>query len=159
MECGEAGKGGETGGGSRGSGGGGGERAGASSDSEDSEEDDGLHGYTVLVQEMTCNIPGCAPIETVVAMLKRGANRNGKILKPIAEVTEEDVAELLVEMIGDPEATARAADGGDDKAGSSATNVQKNRDDQAHPFLCPCCNPEVTKFDKMLMFGPGLDHI
>ena len=74
-----------------------------------SDSDDGLHGYTVLVQEMTCNIPGCAPIETVVAMLKRGANRNGKILKPIAEVTEEDVAQLLVEMIGDPTGAAAAA--------------------------------------------------
>jgi hypothetical protein len=135
------------------------------SDSDsDSDSDDGLHGYTVLVQEMTCNIPGCAPIETVVAMLKRGANRNGKILKPIAEVTEEDVAQLLVEMIGDPTGAAAATDGGGGGGGNSAAassvlNTQEKRDDQAHPFLCPCCNPEVTKFDKMLMFGPGLDHI
>lgn len=134
-----------------------------SNSDSDSDSDDGLHGYTVLVQEMTCNIPGCAPIETVVAMLKRGANRNGKILKPIAEVTEEDVAQLLVEMIGSPMAGA-AADGGGGGGGNSAAessvlSTQEKRDDQAHPFLCPCCNPEVTKFDKMLMFGPGLDHI
>ena len=35
-----------------------------------------------------------------MAMLKRGANRNGKILKPVAEVTEEDVAALLADLIG-----------------------------------------------------------
>ena len=144
-------------------------------DDDDDDDDDGLHGYTVLVQEMTCNIPGCAPIETVVAMLKRGANRNGKIFKPIAEVTEGDVDALMLELFGDPNSVETAMSAADSTSGESktdgaaaATNTTvaaatkkktKKRDDAGHPFLCPCCNPDVTRFDKMIMFGPGLDHI
>ncbi len=142
-------------------------------DDDDSDDDDGLHGYTVLVQEMTCNIPGCAPIETVVAMLKRSANRNGKIFKPIAEVAEGDVDTLMLELFGDPNAVEASAaadsvsgerktDGAAAAANTTTTTKpkkKKKRDDAGHPFLCPCCNPDVTRFDKMLVFGPGLDHI
>ena len=137
-------------------------------DSSD-DEDDGLHGYTVLVQEMTCNIPGCAPIETVVALLKRGANHNGKIFKPIAEVTKEEANELLDQMLrgetftdgGDASTTSSTSGGGsgEKKSTSQKKSQLMQTDNDPHPFLCPCCNPEVTKFDKMLMFGPGLDHI
>ena len=138
----------------------------AKADSSD-DEDNGLHGYTVLVQEMACNIPGCAPIETVVALLKRGANHNGKIFKPIAEVTKEEANELLDQMLrgetftdgGDASTTSSTSGGGEKKATTQKKSQLMQTDNDPHPFLCPCCNPEVTKFDKMLMFGPGLDHI
>ena len=137
--------------------------------SDSDSDDDGLHGYTVLVQEMTCTIPGCAPIETVVALLKRGANHNGKIFKPIAEVTAEEAKELLDQMLRgeifqDGGASsgkgkeAELADKGEEKTTTKKSQLMQT-DNDPHPFLCPCCNPEVTKFDKMLMFGPGLDHI
>ena len=138
----------------------------------DLDSDDGLFGYTVLVQEMTCTLPGCAPIETVVALLKRNANHNGKIFKPIAEVTLDDAKLIVGKMFGDAEPeekdrmhTATAEGGGGGSSSSSSSGEQKSNtptmvtDNDPHPFLCPCCNPEVTKFDKMLMFGPGLDHI
>ena len=66
------------------------------------------------------------------------------------------VAKGKLKMVGEPDAEG---EGGVGAAESEAAAAQQKRDDQAHPFLCPCCNPEVTKFDKMLMFGPGLDHI
>ena len=34
---------------------------GEAEDGSGSDSDDGLHGYTVLVQEMTCNIPRLRP--------------------------------------------------------------------------------------------------
>jgi hypothetical protein len=133
----------------------------------DSDSDDGLFGYTVLVQEMTCTLPGCAPIETVVALLKRNANHNGKIFKPIAEVILDDAKLLVGKMFGDAEPEEKdrmhSAEGGDTSSSSSGEGKSSTpamvTDNDPHPFLCPCCNPEVTKFDKMLMFGPGLDHI
>jgi hypothetical protein len=60
--------------------------------------------YQVMVTEIQCNDPGCVPIETLVVILlmkqasdtsKERARWADKILKPVAEVTVEDVQSLV----------------------------------------------------------------
>jgi hypothetical protein len=49
----------------------------------------------VMVTELRCTEPGCPPLETVVAILgESGPNRQYKIHKPIADVTEADVRSM-----------------------------------------------------------------
>jgi hypothetical protein len=43
----------------------------------------------VMVTELRCSEPGCPPIETVIAILSKGANRQHKLHKRIEEVDEE----------------------------------------------------------------------
>jgi nitrate reductase delta subunit len=46
----------------------------------------------VLVTEIACAVPGCPPLETVVAFWTEGEQRRHfKVFKPAAEVTEEDL--------------------------------------------------------------------
>ncbi len=46
----------------------------------------------IVVAELTCTIPNCAPLETVIAYLdSTGAMQKKRILKPMVEVVEEDV--------------------------------------------------------------------
>lgn len=49
---------------------------------ETSELVDGL----LRVEEVECNIPGCAPIETLVTLLSENFQAFAKVMKPIAEV-------------------------------------------------------------------------
>jgi hypothetical protein len=60
--------------------------------------------YQVMVTEIQCNDPGCVPIETLLVILlmkqasdtsKERARWADKILKPVAEVTVEDVQSLV----------------------------------------------------------------
>jgi hypothetical protein len=47
---------------------------------------------TILVTELACAVPGCAPIETMVAFWTEGDKRHHfKVFKPVAEVTEDDL--------------------------------------------------------------------
>jgi hypothetical protein len=46
------------------------------------EEGNGL----LRVEEVECNIPGCAPIETLVTFLSENFQAFAKVMKPIAEV-------------------------------------------------------------------------
>lgn len=46
----------------------------------------------ILVTELACTEPGCPPTETVIALMRPGAPKQFKIHKPLADVTEEDVA-------------------------------------------------------------------
>lgn len=48
---------------------------------------------TVTVNEITCEVPGCPPLETVVAFWTEGGEKRHhyKIFKPVAEVIEEDL--------------------------------------------------------------------
>jgi len=48
----------------------------------------------VMVTELQCSEPGCPPLETVIAVLAGDGRRLYKVLKPMAEVTIEDVAAL-----------------------------------------------------------------
>ncbi|HLH96650.1 MAG TPA: hypothetical protein VKW08_16175 [Xanthobacteraceae bacterium] len=47
---------------------------------------------TVMVAEVACAVPGCPPLETVVAFWTQGDRRHHfKVFKPIADVTEDDL--------------------------------------------------------------------
>lgn len=47
---------------------------------------------TVLVTELACALPGCAPIETLVAFWTRDQKRHHfKIFKPAEQVAEDDL--------------------------------------------------------------------
>jgi nitrate reductase delta subunit len=46
----------------------------------------------ILVTELACAVPGCPPIETVVAFWTDGDQRHHfKVFKPVAEVMEDDL--------------------------------------------------------------------
>lgn len=50
----------------------------------------------VVVNELQCREPDCPPIETVVALLRSGAEpRQVKVHKPAVDVTEEDVRNAM----------------------------------------------------------------
>jgi hypothetical protein len=47
---------------------------------------------TILVSELACAIPGCPPLETVVAFWTADATRHHfKLLKPVAQVVHDDL--------------------------------------------------------------------
>jgi nitrate reductase delta subunit len=47
---------------------------------------------TVFVSQITCTVPGCPPLETVVAFWTGGERRHHfKVFKPAAEVVEDDL--------------------------------------------------------------------
>lgn len=50
---------------------------------------------TILVTELACSEPGCPPVETVIALLTEGEQRQRKIHKPLAEVDRSDVKAAL----------------------------------------------------------------
>ena len=45
----------------------------------------------ILVAEVACAVPGCPPIETVIAFWSEGRRHHFKVFKPVAEVTEADL--------------------------------------------------------------------
>jgi nitrate reductase delta subunit len=47
---------------------------------------------TIMVTELACVVPGCPPIETVVAFWSDADTRHHfKVFKPVAEVIEDDL--------------------------------------------------------------------
>lgn len=46
---------------------------------------------TVLVSEVSCPLPGCPPLETVVAFWTGQGRHHFKIFKPVAEVDPDDL--------------------------------------------------------------------
>jgi nitrate reductase delta subunit len=47
---------------------------------------------TILVTELACTLPGCAPLETVIAFWTAdGTRHHYKVFKPVHEVTEDDL--------------------------------------------------------------------
>jgi hypothetical protein len=46
---------------------------------------------TIMVAEVTCAVPGCPPLETVVAFWIEGTRHHFKVFKPVAEVVEDDL--------------------------------------------------------------------
>jgi hypothetical protein len=47
---------------------------------------------TIMVTELNCVVPGCPPIETVVAFWSNADTRHHfKVFKPVAEVSEDDL--------------------------------------------------------------------
>jgi nitrate reductase delta subunit len=49
----------------------------------------------VLVAEIYCDMPGCAPIETHVAVLKPGGREQWRLMRPMKEVIKEDVKRMI----------------------------------------------------------------
>jgi nitrate reductase delta subunit len=45
----------------------------------------------ILVAEVACAVPGCPPIETVVAFWAEQKRHHFKVFKPVAEVSEDDL--------------------------------------------------------------------
>ena len=46
----------------------------------------------ILVTEIACGVPGCPPLETVIAFWTEGDRRHHfKVFKPVAEVTLDDL--------------------------------------------------------------------
>ena len=52
--------------------------------------------YNIIVTEITCQIPGCAPIETLIILVSKHSKWANKILLPLVEVTEKDVTKSLI---------------------------------------------------------------
>lgn len=51
-----------------------------------------LTDETILVTELACQVPGCPPLETVIAFWgKDEKRRHYKVFKPVAEVVMEDL--------------------------------------------------------------------
>ncbi|MCC2098954.1 MAG: hypothetical protein KDJ29_18835 [Hyphomicrobiales bacterium] len=48
---------------------------------------------TCMVSEVACQLPGCPPVETVIAFWTEGGDKRHhyKIFKPLADVTEDDL--------------------------------------------------------------------
>jgi len=46
---------------------------------------------TIMVSEITCSLPGCPPLETVVAFWENETRHHFKIFKPLAEVTSDNL--------------------------------------------------------------------
>jgi len=49
-------------------------------------------------EEVECNLPDCAPIETLLSFFSESVNRFTKVLKPIAEVSEQEVADAIDDL-------------------------------------------------------------
>jgi hypothetical protein len=45
----------------------------------------------IMVAEVTCAVPGCPPLETVIAFWIAGARHHFKVFKPVADVAEDDL--------------------------------------------------------------------
>jgi nitrate reductase delta subunit len=45
----------------------------------------------ILVAEVACAIPGCPPLETVIAFWADGKRHHFKIFKPVADIAEDDL--------------------------------------------------------------------
>ncbi len=53
-------------------------------------------GAAVLVSEVACRLPGCPPLETVVAFWTPDDSRHQfKLYKPVADVTYDDIGWLI----------------------------------------------------------------
>jgi nitrate reductase delta subunit len=46
---------------------------------------------TVMVAEVACALPGCPPLETVIAFWSNGRRYHLKVFKPVLEVVETDL--------------------------------------------------------------------
>jgi len=50
-----------------------------------------LADATVFVAEVACGLPGCPPVETVIAFWFDGRRHHYKVFKPVAEVVADDL--------------------------------------------------------------------
>jgi nitrate reductase delta subunit len=45
----------------------------------------------ILVAEVACTVPGCPPLETVIAFWSNERRHHHKVFKPVADVIEDDL--------------------------------------------------------------------
>jgi hypothetical protein len=58
---------------------------------------DSNNDWNIMVTEIQCNDPSCVPIETLVVIIgSKSQKYSNKILKPIPEVVESDVEEVMI---------------------------------------------------------------
>jgi nitrate reductase delta subunit len=50
-----------------------------------------LGDAAILVAEVACAVPGCPPIETVIAFWSDELRHHFKVFKPVADVTDDDL--------------------------------------------------------------------
>jgi nitrate reductase delta subunit len=50
-----------------------------------------LGDAAILVAEVACAVPGCPPVETVIAFWSDERRHHFKVFKPVAEVAEDDL--------------------------------------------------------------------
>ncbi len=50
---------------------------------------------TVLVAEIYCDMPGCAPVETHVALLRASGREQFRMMRPMKEVIREDIRRMI----------------------------------------------------------------
>jgi hypothetical protein len=46
---------------------------------------------SIVVTELACGLPGCPPLETVIAFWIDGTRHHFKVFKPVAEVAADDL--------------------------------------------------------------------
>jgi hypothetical protein len=46
---------------------------------------------TILVSELACALPGCPPLETIIAFWDNEQRYHFKVFKPVAEIASEDL--------------------------------------------------------------------
>lgn len=60
--------------------------------------EDAASGFVTMASEIDCADPGCPGLETVILLMPPGGKgRAVKVGKPMAEVTEQDVAAALAD--------------------------------------------------------------
>jgi hypothetical protein len=50
-----------------------------------------LGEVAILVAEVACAVPGCPPIETVIAFWSQEQRHHFTVFKPVADVTDDDL--------------------------------------------------------------------
>jgi nitrate reductase delta subunit len=50
-----------------------------------------LNEDAILVAEVACTVPGCPPVETVIAFWANERRHHFKVFKPVAEVVRDDL--------------------------------------------------------------------
>lgn len=50
---------------------------------------------TVLVAEIFCDQPGCAPVETHVAILKDSGREQFRMMRPMKEIIKQDIPRMI----------------------------------------------------------------
>jgi len=50
-----------------------------------------LGDAAILVAEVACAVPGCPPVETVIAFWSEERRHHFKVFKPVAEVVTDDL--------------------------------------------------------------------
>lgn len=107
-------------------------------------------GYDIaMVQEIKCFIPGCAPIEVCIVFSKEGStSKTGKIFKPVIDCSEDDVKEFITNFCNST--SPSDDDNVNTKNNSPSSTGGVNQTNEDHPFRCPCCDPDIKNFDRML---------